>query len=119
MAKPWLTQSMYLNSVTHLIMQITTKQLLGDHSILIDALKRGELVEITDHGQTLGIVQPTKKTSNSADQITAMEDFFGMHKDMPLHSVEEELRSVRQGWQSQLLPIMNCYAPVMLNILHR
>ena len=82
-------------------MQITTTQLQTDHRVLIDALKRGELVEITDHGQTLGIAQPTKNISNSANQLAAMEAFFGMHKDMTIDSVEEELRSVRQGRQSQ------------------
>ncbi len=81
-------------------MQITTTQLQTDHRVLIDALKRGELVEITDHGQTLGIAQPAI-ISNSADQLAAMEAFFGMHKDMAIDSVEEELRSIRQGRQLQ------------------
>ena len=83
-------------------MQITITQLQTDQRVLIDALKRGELVEITDHGQTLGIAQPTKKVTNSAKQLTAMDAFFGMHKNMAIDSVEEELRSVRQGRQSQL-----------------
>ena len=82
-------------------MQITTTQLQTDHKVLIDALKRGELVEITDHGQTLGIAQPAKKVLNSATQIAAMDAFFGMHKDLAIDSVEEELRVVRQGRQSK------------------
>jgi len=84
------------------MMQITTTQLQADHSALINALKRGELVEITDHGQTLGIAQPTKHTSNSADQTSAMNAFFGMHKDLNTNTVEEELRTIRQGRQAQL-----------------
>jgi len=82
-------------------MQITTSELQANHRVLIDALKRGELVEITDHGRTLGIAQPAKNTSNSADQLVAMEEFFGMHKDLTIDSVEDELRSIRQGRQSQ------------------
>ena len=83
-------------------MQITTTQLQTNQKALIDALKRGELVEITDHGQTLGIAQPAKKVTNSAKQLAAMDDFFGMHKNLTIDSVEEELRSVRQGRQSLL-----------------
>lgn len=82
-------------------MQITTTQLKIDHSILIDALKRGELVEITDHGQTLGIAKPAKKIFNSEEQLAAMDAFFGTHKDQGLDSVEEELRLVRQGRRLQ------------------
>ncbi|TXK95204.1 hypothetical protein BMR02_13035 [Methylococcaceae bacterium HT1] len=83
-------------------MQITSTQLQTNQKVLIDALKRGELVEITDHGQTLDIAQPAKKVKNSAKQLAAMDDFFGMHKNMAIDSVEEELRSARQG--RQLLP---------------
>ncbi len=82
-------------------MQITTHQLQTNHRLLIDALKRGELVEITDHGQTLGIAQPTRQSTNSVDQLAAMEAFFCMHKDMAIDSVEKELRSIRQGRQLQ------------------
>ena len=39
-------------------MQLSASQLQSQHKALIDALKRGETVEITYHGQTLGIVQP-------------------------------------------------------------
>jgi antitoxin (DNA-binding transcriptional repressor) of toxin-antitoxin stability system len=78
-------------------MQITTTQLQTDHNILIDALRRGELVEITDHGHMLGIAQPAKKISNSVEQLAAMDAFFGIHKDQDLESVEEELRLIRQG----------------------
>ena len=82
-------------------MQITTTQLQTDHSVLINALKRGEPVEIIEHGQTLGIAQPVKKASNSTEQLAAMNAFFGMHEDLPIDSVEEELRLVRQGRRLQ------------------
>ncbi|MDD2761251.1 MAG: hypothetical protein PHH11_13285, partial [Methylomonas sp.] len=39
-------------------MQLTASQLQSKHKALIDALKRGETVEITYHGQTLGVVHP-------------------------------------------------------------
>lgn len=83
-------------------MQVTTAQLQTDQSLLIDALKRGELVEITDHGETLGIAKPAKKAFNSTEQLEAMDAFFGIHKDLTVDSVEEELRLVRQGRQLQL-----------------
>ena len=82
-------------------MQITITQLQTDHSILIDALRRGELVEITDHGHTLGIAQPAKKIPNSEEQLAAMDAFFGIHKDQSVDLVEEELRLVRQGRRLQ------------------
>ena len=82
-------------------MQVTTTQLQTDQSILIDALKRGELVEIIDHGQTLGIAKPAKKVSNSVEQLAAMDAFFGIHKNQMIDSVEEELRIVRQGRRLQ------------------
>ena len=78
-------------------MQITTTQLQIDHNILIDALRCGELVEITDHGHMLGIAQPAKKTSNSEEQLAAMDAFFAIHKVLAADSVEDELCLVRQG----------------------
>ena len=81
-------------------MQVTAAQLQTDQSILIDALKRGELVEITDNGETLGIAKPAKKVFISTEQLEAMDAFFGIHKDQAFDSVEEELRLVRQGRRS-------------------
>lgn len=44
------------------------------HKAPIDALKRGETVEITYHGQTLGVVYPAAPTVNSKEQEAAMND---------------------------------------------
>ncbi|MEQ1484203.1 hypothetical protein [Methyloglobulus sp.] len=86
-------------------MQLTASQLQSKHKALIDALKRGETVEITYHGQTLGIVHPATPTINTQDQETAMNEFFGMHSDVGVTSVEDELRTIRKGRRSPLLDL--------------
>lgn len=83
-------------------MQLTASQLQSKHKALIDALKRGETVEITYHGQTLGIVHPATPTINTKDQESAMNEFFGMHSDVGIASVEDELRNIRKGRRSPL-----------------
>jgi antitoxin (DNA-binding transcriptional repressor) of toxin-antitoxin stability system len=72
-------------------MQLSASQLQSHHKALIDALKHGEAVEITYHGQTLGIVQPVRPTDNSSEQENAMASFFGMHSDLSIDSVEGHL----------------------------
>ena len=50
--------------------------------------------------QKLKLSFTTSKTIKKTDQQVqahTMNDFFGMHKDLGIHSVEEELRLVRQG----------------------
>ena len=83
-------------------MQLSASQLQSQHKALIDALKRGEAVEITYHGQTLGIVQPIRPSVNIKEQEAAMANFFGMHHELAIDSVEDELRSIRQGCRSSL-----------------
>ena len=83
-------------------MQLSASQLQSQHKALIDALKRGEAVEITYHGQTLGIVQPIRPSVNSSEQENAMASFFGMHQDLAIDSVEDELRAIRDGRRSSL-----------------
>lgn len=83
-------------------MQLTASQLQSKHKALIDALKRGETVEITYHGQTLGIVHPATPTLTTQDQESAMDEFFGMHREFGTDSVENELRNVRKGRRSLL-----------------
>lgn len=83
-------------------MPLTASQLQSKHKALIDALKRGEMVEITYHGQTLGIVHPVAATVNSGDQEAAMNQFFGMHRDLGVANVESELRDIRKDRRSQL-----------------
>jgi antitoxin (DNA-binding transcriptional repressor) of toxin-antitoxin stability system len=83
-------------------MQLTASQLQSKHKALIDALKRGETVEITYHGQTLGVVHPAIHAINTQDQEAAMAEFFGMHKDSGIASVENELRTIRKGRRSSI-----------------
>ncbi len=83
-------------------MQLTASQLQSKHKALIDALKRGETVEITYHGQTLGIVHPAVPIINSEEQEAAMNDFFGMHHDLGFANIESELRDIRKGRRRSL-----------------
>ena len=83
-------------------MQLTASQLQTKHKVLIDALKRGEKVEITYHGQTLGIVHPASPTINTQAQEAAMNAFFGMHRNSGIDNVEDELRAIRRGRLSSL-----------------
>ena len=78
-------------------MQLTASQLQSKHKALIAALKRGESVEITYHGQPLGIVNPVLPPTNTTEQEAAMNAFFGMHQTCAIDSVEEELRLIRKG----------------------
>jgi antitoxin (DNA-binding transcriptional repressor) of toxin-antitoxin stability system len=83
-------------------MQLTASQLQSKHKALIDALKRGETVEITYHGQTIGVVHPTNPTVNSDEQEAAMNEFFGMHSEYSNTTVEDELRQIRKGRRNSL-----------------
>jgi antitoxin (DNA-binding transcriptional repressor) of toxin-antitoxin stability system len=77
-------------------MQLTASQLQSHHKALIEALKRGETVEITYHGQLLGVVHPAKASSTSQEQEDAMAGFFGMYRDLGTATVEDELRETRK-----------------------
>lgn len=83
-------------------MQLTSSQLKTNHKALIDALKRGETVEITYHGQILGVVYPTQNSAVKQEQENAMNAFFGIHRDLGTESVEEEMREVRAGRRKRL-----------------
>ena len=76
-------------------MQIRVSQLQNQHRLVVDALKRGEVIELTYHGKILGIIQP--KSESTASQANAVNAFFGMHSDQSVDYVEDELRQVRKG----------------------
>lgn len=79
-------------------MQLTTSQLQSKHKALVEALKRGEQVEITYHGRILGVVHPALPTTVDAKaQEVAMADFFGMHREASIDTVEDELRVIRSN----------------------
>jgi len=66
-----------------------------------------QAVDTLEDKQTLELVyqliQRLKNTSTqSIEQEKAMADFFGMHKQLGIETVEEELRLIRKGrWRNQ------------------
>ena len=84
-------------------MRLTTSQLQTQHKSLVDALKRGEQVEIPYHGHILGVVYPKANSTDHDSQIVAMDAFFGMHEAQPTDTVEAELREIRQGRRNRRL----------------
>lgn len=84
-------------------MQLTSSQLQSRHKALIEALKRGETVEIIYHGRILGIVHPVvSRPVDSKAQEEAMARFFGMHSDRSTETVEDEMRALRRGRRDSL-----------------
>jgi hypothetical protein len=73
-------------------MQLSVSQLQKQHRLLVEALKRGETVELTYHGKLLGIIQPQV---GGFDEVSA-DDFWGMHSDMGLNGVEDVVRQIRK-----------------------
>jgi antitoxin (DNA-binding transcriptional repressor) of toxin-antitoxin stability system len=84
------------------MLQLTISQIQSKYKALVAALKRGETVEIIYHGQILRVVYPISQIINTQEQQTAMNAFFGLHKDSNIASVEEELRIIRKGRQNKL-----------------
>jgi len=74
-------------------MQISISQLQTKPRILVDALNLGEEVTITNRGIAIGITKPFLNKNIKEEPDT--DDFFGMHKNLPMDSVEEELRNIR------------------------
>ena len=65
---------------------------------LVDALQRGQTVEVVHHGRVLGTVMPkTRSAAEIKAREKAMAGFFGMHKHLPVETVEEEARAIRRG----------------------
>jgi len=87
-------------------MNITATQLQTQHKALIDALKRGETVNLSYHGQPLGVVKPVSSAEDKLYQLDAMDQFFGMHKEQfkssSFDDVENELREIRKGRRRKL-----------------
>ncbi|WP_163836094.1 hypothetical protein [Spartinivicinus ruber] len=85
-------------------MQITASQLQSQHKALIDALKRGESVEITYHGEVLGVVHPKTTSLQVPSANKNVDAFFGMHSDntTSVEQVEDEIRQLRKGRRARL-----------------
>lgn len=77
---------------------ITQQQLIEDIKTIDDAQSL-ELV----HQLIEQIKQQQKpKKHSKAEQENAMAEFFGLHKELGVETVEEELRSIRKGRRSNL-----------------
>ncbi|MEE8059648.1 MAG: hypothetical protein V3T17_17735 [Pseudomonadales bacterium] len=76
-------------------MKIKASSLQTSGGQFIDALKRGESVEITYHGKTLGICKPVDQQEDDRELINSLE-FFGMLKDRDL-DVAAEMKKIRAG----------------------
>lgn len=83
-------------------MNITASQLQTQHSALIEALKRGEVVNLSYHGTLLGVITPVSAKSNKENELQAMNEFFGMHSDLSSENVEDELRTIREERRKDL-----------------
>lgn len=82
-------------------MKLAVSQLRTQYKALVDALKRGQSVEITHQGEVLGVAHP-KKAALSDEQKIAADAFFGMRKDQSVESIEDELREIRKGRRKRL-----------------
>lgn len=67
----------------------------------IDSLENAQILEriykmIQGFKESSANVKTVTKHSKEAQQ-KAMDAFFGMHEDLDIHSVEDELRLIRKG----------------------
>ena len=86
---------------------VTKEQLKTELDSLEDTQSLDQVYQLI---QKLKLSFTTSKTLKKSDQQAqaqahAMNDFFRMHKDLGIHSVEEELRLVRQGQSWWLLSL--------------
>ena len=79
------------------ILQLTASQLQSKHKAFIDSLRPGETVEITYHWRKLGVVHPAAPTTNSQEQVAAMNEFLVCIVILGVANVESELRDFRKG----------------------
>jgi antitoxin (DNA-binding transcriptional repressor) of toxin-antitoxin stability system len=77
---------------------ITLSHLRTHANELKEALKRGEEVELTSHGQVIGIIKPYAAKTDESDRERALHAFFeaGAATDL-----EQELERIRQGRQGR------------------
>lgn len=75
---------------------ITFSHLRTHSSELKEALKRGEEIQLTSHGQIIGIIKPYSKTNEAKKQerSAALQAFFQLGDDT---SVEAELERIKTG----------------------
>ena len=86
-----------LEQVHQLIEQI--KQQKPKKPTLMSQLRSIEKINIPNENAV--------KKHTRAEQEKAMAEFFGMHKELGIENVEEELRLIRKGRRSRLMNIYN------------
>lgn len=79
-------------------MRLSMSDLQTKHRLLVEALKRGESVQLTYRGKVLGVVSPESRDESLERE--AMDAFFGMHRGEAVDTIEQELRTIRRGRQS-------------------
>ena len=77
-------------------------QLRTQNEPLLNALKRGEEVEVLHHSRVVGVVSPKNQTPLTREEREkAMEGFFGTREYLPPEVVMAEARALRQGRSRQ------------------
>ena len=78
---------------------VTKEQLKIEIDSLEDMQALDKIYHLIQIVKCYAVGEKTEKHSQEAQQ-KAMDDFFGMHKELGFDSVEEELRLVRKGRRS-------------------
>jgi histidyl-tRNA synthetase len=77
---------------------MVTKELLKNEIDAVEDKHTLELVyQLIQNLKKSAIPAKTVKKYSEEERQQAMNDFFGMHKDLGIDSVEQELRIIRQG----------------------
>jgi antitoxin (DNA-binding transcriptional repressor) of toxin-antitoxin stability system len=76
---------------------VTFSHLRTHASELKEALKRGEEVELTSHGQVIGIIKPCAKTTDKKERAAALQAFFQLGEDASLDAELERVKHGRKG----------------------
>lgn len=76
---------------------VTKEQLKAELDSLEDTQALDQVYQLVQKLKLSFTTSKTIKKPDQQEQTHAMNNFFGMHKDLGIHSVEEDLRLVRQG----------------------
>lgn len=76
---------------------ITKEQLKEELDNLEDTQALNQVHQLIQKLKLSLVTGDNTQKSNPQEQQQAMNDFFGMHKDLGIDSVEEEVRLIRQG----------------------
>lgn len=77
---------------------MVTKELLKNEIDTVEDKHALELVyQLIQNLKKSAIPTETVKKYSEEERQQAMNEFFGMHKDLGIDSVEQELRLIRQG----------------------